>query len=95
MPSCYASYHHRTTSHGLITYPTKPRSISWLAQYFAKAEDTALSGSPRPSHEHGSLGVSEAESQRAQRPAKAKLMIFLILRSIISTTSHPCQDPMA
>ncbi|KAL4272075.1 hypothetical protein GQ457_13G013120 [Hibiscus cannabinus] len=95
MPSCYASYHHRTTSHRLITHPTKPRSISRLAQHFAKAEDTALSGSPRPSHEHGLLGVSEAELRRTQRPVKAKLMIPLISRSIISTTSHPCQDLMA
>ncbi|KAL4332526.1 hypothetical protein GQ457_07G008470 [Hibiscus cannabinus] len=47
MPSCYASYHHRTTSHRLITHPAKPRSISRLTQHFAKAEDTALSGSPR------------------------------------------------
>ncbi|KAL4386028.1 hypothetical protein GQ457_09G015860 [Hibiscus cannabinus] len=95
MPSCHASYHLRTTSHRLTTHPAKPRSISRLAQHFAKAEDSALLGSPRPSHEHGSLGVSEAESRRVQRHAKAKLMIPLILPSIISTTSHPCQDPMA
>ncbi|KAL4323876.1 hypothetical protein GQ457_11G028480 [Hibiscus cannabinus] len=44
MPSCYASYHHRTTSHRLITHPTKPRSISRLTQHFAKAEATAHSG---------------------------------------------------
>ncbi|KAL4284111.1 hypothetical protein GQ457_16G019460 [Hibiscus cannabinus] len=50
MPSCYASYHHRTTSHRLITHPTKPRSISRLSQHFAKTEDTALLGSPRPHH---------------------------------------------
>ncbi|KAL4335016.1 hypothetical protein GQ457_07G008460 [Hibiscus cannabinus] len=48
MPSCYASYHHRTTSHRLITHLTKPMSISRLAQHFAKAEDTTLSGFPRP-----------------------------------------------
>ncbi|KAK8979315.1 hypothetical protein V6N11_000465 [Hibiscus sabdariffa] len=94
MPSCYASYHHQTTSHRLITHPTKPRSISRLTQHFAKAEDTALLGSPRPNREHGSLGISEAESRRAQQPDKAKLMIPLVLPSIISTTTHPCQDPM-
>ncbi|KAK8697604.1 hypothetical protein V6N13_113745 [Hibiscus sabdariffa] len=90
MPSCYASYHHRITCHRLITHPTKPRSISRLTQHFAKAEDTAHLGSPRPSHGHGSLGVSEAESRRAQQPAKAKFMIPMILPSIISTTSHTC-----
>ncbi|KAK9011311.1 hypothetical protein V6N11_044163 [Hibiscus sabdariffa] len=31
-----------------------------------RVEDTALSGSPRPSHEHGSLGVSEAELRLSQ-----------------------------
>ncbi|KAK8622120.1 hypothetical protein V6N13_097745 [Hibiscus sabdariffa] len=88
MPSCYASYHHQTTNHRLINHLTKPRSLPGLTQHFAKTEDTALLGSPRPSHEHDSLGISEAESRRAQRTVKAKLMIPLILPSVISTTLH-------
>ncbi|KAL4383567.1 hypothetical protein GQ457_15G017320 [Hibiscus cannabinus] len=53
MPTCYASYHHRTTSHRLITHPTKSNSISRLTQHFAKAKTTAHSGSPRPIYSGG------------------------------------------
>ncbi|KAL4384882.1 hypothetical protein GQ457_15G015150 [Hibiscus cannabinus] len=50
MPSCYASYHHHSTSHRLKPHPTKPRSISRLAQHSTKVEPTTHSGSPRSSH---------------------------------------------
>ncbi|KAL4304309.1 hypothetical protein GQ457_10G008920 [Hibiscus cannabinus] len=51
MPSCNASYHHHSTSHRLKPHPTKPRSISRLAQHTTKVEPTTHSGSPRSSHD--------------------------------------------
>ncbi|KAL4341638.1 hypothetical protein GQ457_08G027660 [Hibiscus cannabinus] len=51
MPSCYASYHHRSTSHWLVSHPTKPRSISRLTQHSTKVEATTHSGSPRSSYD--------------------------------------------
>ncbi|KAL4309874.1 hypothetical protein GQ457_01G016190 [Hibiscus cannabinus] len=51
MPSCYASYHHRSTSHRLISHPTKSRSISRLTQHSTKVEATTHSGSPRSSYD--------------------------------------------
>ncbi|KAL4377566.1 hypothetical protein GQ457_02G028430 [Hibiscus cannabinus] len=51
MPSCYASYHHRSTSRQLISHPTKPRSISRLTQHSTKVEATTHSGSPRSSYD--------------------------------------------
>ncbi|KAL4342356.1 hypothetical protein GQ457_08G018430 [Hibiscus cannabinus] len=51
MPSCYASYHHRSISHRLISHPTKPRPILRLTQHSTKVEAMTHSGSPRSSYD--------------------------------------------
>ncbi|KAL4353139.1 hypothetical protein GQ457_06G012110 [Hibiscus cannabinus] len=77
MPSCYASYHHRSTSHRLISHPTKPRSISRLTQHSTKVEATTHPGSPRSSYDSLS-GMLRASFLHVE-PFRSKLGFLAIL----------------
>ncbi|KAL4325974.1 hypothetical protein GQ457_11G022100 [Hibiscus cannabinus] len=72
MPSCYASYHHRTICHRLISYPTKSMSISRLTQHFTKVEATTHSGSPRSSHDALSGMLRQREELESPKPIYIK-----------------------